>query len=320
MTKNREQKLEKAIKQVKRKDARKGLVKFSTDCLPIDSIHDAQGFTEKLFSNLKKSNERHEVKLYMLRLISRMIGRHKIQLLQFYPNLIRYLNSHNKEKISEIFAMIIESCHDLVPPETLRPIIEKIISNYVSEYCNNQHITVGLNAIREILMRMPLALDPEQIEYLCLYKSSRNKSVRAASKSLINYFRDVCPELLPRKLRGRFTEIDEENELKAFVFGQEKVNTDIDGIELLKKHEKIGTDVNLAADRILDNTDLKKIKILKLKEGVKHVDRHGFRDKDDELAAFAEGKRKDELASKRDEYRHKLELLMQLRAEKARRE
>ena len=219
MTKNREQKLEKAIKQVKRKDARKGLVKFSTDCLPIDGIHDPQGFTEKLFSNLKKSNDRHEVKLYMLRLISRMIGRHKIQLLQFYPNLIRYLNSHNKEKISEIFAMIIESCHDLVPPETLRPIIEKIISNYVSEYCNNQHITVGLNAIREILMRMPLALDPEQIEYLCLYKSSHNKSVRAASKSLINYFRDVCPELLPRKLRGRFTEIDEDNQLKSFVFG-----------------------------------------------------------------------------------------------------
>jgi len=180
--------------------------------------------------------------------------------------------------------MIIESCHDLVPPETIRPIIERIISNYVSEYCNNQHITVGLNAIREILMRMPLALDPEQIEYLCFYKTSHNKSVRAASKSLINYFRDVCPELLPKKLRGRFTEIDDENELKSFVFGREKLNTDIDGIELLKKHKKIDQEVNLAADRILDDVDLKKIKILKLKEGVKHVDRHGFRDRDDEVA------------------------------------
>ena len=132
--------------------------------------------------------------------------------------------------------MIIESCHDLVPPETLRPIIEKIISNYVSEYCNNQHITVGLNAIREILMRMPLALDPEQIEYLCLYKSSHNKSVRSAAKSLINYFRDVCPQLLPRKLRGRWAEVDEDNDMKNFVFGREKLNTDIDGIELLKRH------------------------------------------------------------------------------------
>ena len=59
----------------------------------------------------------------MLRLISRMIGRHKIQLLNFYPNLMRYLNSHNKDKISEIFAMIIESCHDLVPPENVKPVI-----------------------------------------------------------------------------------------------------------------------------------------------------------------------------------------------------
>jgi protein SDA1 len=69
------------------------------------------------------------------------------------------LSSHNKDKISERFAMIIESCHDLIPPETLKPIIERIISNYVTEYCNNQHITVGLNTIRDILMRMPLALD-----------------------------------------------------------------------------------------------------------------------------------------------------------------
>ena len=122
---------------MKRKKARKGLVKFNTDFLPIDTIFDAQSFVERLFSKLKKSNDKYEVKLYMLRLISRMIGRHKIQLLQFYPNLLRYLNSHNKDKIGEIFAMIVESCHDLVPPETMSPIIEKIISNYVTEYCNN---------------------------------------------------------------------------------------------------------------------------------------------------------------------------------------
>ena len=115
--------------------ARKSLVKFSTDFLPIDMIHDPAGFADKLFSKLKKSNDRYEVKLYMLRLISRLIGRHKIQMLQFYPNLLRYLSSHNKDKISEIFAMIIESCHELVPPETIRPIIERIISNFITEYC-----------------------------------------------------------------------------------------------------------------------------------------------------------------------------------------
>lgn len=214
----------------------------------------------------------------MLRLISRMIGRHKLQLLQFYPNLLRYLNSHNKDKISEIFAMIIESCHELVPPESVKPVIERVISNYITEYCNNQHICVGLNTIREVLLRMPLALEPDQIEYLCLFRTFKNKSVSSAAKSLINFFRDVCPELLPKKMRGRFNETDESNDKQNLLYGQVKLATDIDGIELLKKAEKIDDDVNLGADRILDDKALKKIKILQLKEGVRRVDRHGFRE------------------------------------------
>lgn len=280
MTKSREAKLETAIKQVKRKAKRKALVRFNTDFLPIDCVHDAQKFSERLFSQLKKSNEKYEVKLFMLRLVSRMIGRHKLQLLSFYPHLLRFLNSHNKDKISEIFAMIIESCHDLVPPENVKPILERIISNYITEYCSNEHITVGLNGLREILSRMPMALDEDQIEYLCYFRSFKNKSVAAAAKSLVNFFRDVCPELLPKKMRGRFTEVDETNEKQNFVFGAQKIDFDIDGIELLKKAEKIDKDKNLAADEILDDKTLKKIKLLKMKEGVKHVDRHGFRDND----------------------------------------
>jgi hypothetical protein len=40
MTKRREERLDRAIKQVKRKSMRKGLVKFGTDFLPIDTIYD----------------------------------------------------------------------------------------------------------------------------------------------------------------------------------------------------------------------------------------------------------------------------------------
>jgi protein SDA1 len=109
--------------------------------------------------------------------------------------------------------MIVESCHPLVPPEDVKPLLDKIIDNYVTEFCQNQHITVGINTIREILSRMPLALEPSQIDYLCMFRNHKNKSVCAATKSLINYFRDVCPELLPKRHVGRFTEIDESNAL-----------------------------------------------------------------------------------------------------------
>ena len=185
--------------------------------------------------------------------------------------------------------MIIESCHELVPPDEIKPLIEKIIANYITEFCNNQHITIGLNAIREILMRMPLALDESQIEYLCLFRTFRNASVVAASKSLINYFRDVCPNLLPRKFRGRFTKIDEDNAKENFVYGKQKINYGIDGIDLLKKSEGVDPEVNLAATRILDDTDLRKIKVLKLRQAVKKVDRKGFASSSEEESEQEEG-------------------------------
>ena len=92
------------------------------------------------------------------------------------------------------------------------------------------------------------------------------------------------------------------------VFGAEKVYKDIEGIDLLKKAEKIDPSVNLAADRLLDDRDLKKMKILQLKEGVKRVDRHGFAD---------EGGRNDELDSHREaiksEYYHKMLELIKIK-------
>ena len=85
-------------------------------------------------------------------------------------------------------------------------------------------------------------------------------------------------------MRGRFSVTDETNTKANLVYGAEKLNYDIDGIDLLKKATKVDEDVNLAAERVLDDTDLKKIKILQLKEGVKRVDRHGFREEDNEEA------------------------------------
>jgi protein SDA1 len=159
----------------------------------------------------------------------------------------------------------------MVPPEEIKPIIEKIISNFITEYCNNKHITIGLNAIREILTRMPLALDESQIEYLVAFRSFRNSSVVNATKSLINYFRDVCPQLLPKKFRGRFTKDDGDNRKEDFVFGRSKLNYDIDGIDLLAKHLGYEDGSSLTMNKVLTDEDFKLIKKLKLKEALKHV-------------------------------------------------
>ena len=74
--------------------------------------------------------------------------------------------------------------------------------------------------------------------------------------------------MLPKKWIGRFTEINDSN--REIVYGQEKVHTDVDGIELLKrKGDQVG--------EMLTDHELKKIRLLKMKQAVKHVDRKGFR-------------------------------------------
>ena len=61
------------------------------------------------------------------------------------------------------------------------------------------------------------------------------------------------------------------------VYGKQKVNFDIDGIELLAKAEGLEDPHGLASSRILTDEDLKKIKYLKLKQALKGV----VKDKDE---------------------------------------
>lgn len=81
LTKSKRKYLERAVKSQKRKHKRKNQVDFHTDFLPVDMLFDPPGYTDRLFNKLKKSNDRYETKLLLVRLMSRLIGRHKIIIL-----------------------------------------------------------------------------------------------------------------------------------------------------------------------------------------------------------------------------------------------
>ena len=136
-------------------------------------------------------------------------------------------------------------------------------------------------------MRQPLALDEAQIEYLIEFRSYKNKSVMAAARSLINFFREVCPQLLPKKYLGRDKEWLKEDKEDPLIFGQQKLEHGISGQELLKE----GADI--AAERLLTDKDLRKIKVLKMRQAMRKVDKHGFREDDDEKAEKVEGEESD---------------------------
>ncbi len=97
-------------------------------------------------------------------------------------------------------------------------------------------------------------------------------------------------------MRGRFTEIDEDNKKEnVTVYGRQKVFYDIDGIDLLKKASKMPDEYNLAAEKILDDSDLRKIKYLKMKKALQKIDKKRFRD------SGSEGEQNDEEEKDEDE-------------------
>ena len=103
--------------------------------------------------------------------------------------------------VTKILAFTAQASHQLVPPDALEPVVLAIANNFVTERCSSEVMAVGLNAIRLISARCPLAMTSTLLQDLVQYKSYKDKSVMMAARSLIQLFRDVNPGLLHRKDR-----------------------------------------------------------------------------------------------------------------------
>lgn len=161
----------------------------------IQVLHDPQTLAEKLFKKLRQSGgERFEVKLLLMNFVSRLIGCHKLLLLSYYSFLQRYLTSHQQD-VTQILAFLIQACHELVPPEDLLPVVKAIAYNFITERCTNESIAVGINAVREIIVRAPALLrEPDMgdfVQDLAMYGRKTHKSVMMAAHGIVNLVRYV---------------------------------------------------------------------------------------------------------------------------------
>ena len=107
-TNKRKKKLERALEAVKKHKKKKTSVEaFNFSALHL--IYDPQEFCEKLFRQMEKTTERFEVRLMMIDLISRLIGIHRLIVLNFYPFMKRFLQPHQREVV------ILVQMHYLLP-------------------------------------------------------------------------------------------------------------------------------------------------------------------------------------------------------------
>ena len=158
----------------------------------IQVLHDPQSLAEKLFKKLRQSGESFEVKLLIMNFVSRIIGCHKLIILNFYSFLQRYMTSHQQD-VTLVLAYLIQACHDLVPSEELLPIVKAIAYNFITERCSNEVIAVGINSLREIFSRVHAILLSDGMEDfiqdIALYSKKAHKSVMMASHGVINLVR-----------------------------------------------------------------------------------------------------------------------------------
>ncbi|RKP21355.1 SDA1-domain-containing protein [Rozella allomycis CSF55] len=211
------------------KDSKVEVFNFSA----IHLLNDPQGFTEKLFSKLRDSPKSlpFEMKIMVMNVISRVIGIHKLTLLSFYPFLFNYLNPHQQE-VTLILTFAAQSTHELIPPEDIEAMVKTIANNFVADHCAPEVITVGLNSIREICSRNPLAMNSDLLKDLTEYKDYKNKGVVMAARSLIQLFRDKNPELLHRRERGKFVS-ENMKEFKKLQFGESLALESLPGVQVI---------------------------------------------------------------------------------------
>lgn len=171
-----------------------------------------------------------------MNLISRLIGTHKLTILGLYSFLLRYLTPKQRN-VTQIMAAAAQASHDTISPEIIHPMVRKIADEFVSEGVATEVASAGINTIREILSRAPLAIDTPLLHDLTAYKSSKAKPVVMAARSLISLYRDIAPEMLPRKDRGKVASMGlQAGENRGLPkFGEQKAATTIPGIELLAK-------------------------------------------------------------------------------------
>eukprot|EP00172_Hildenbrandia_rubra_P002215 Plantae.Rhodophyta-Hildenbrandia_rubra.ctg2917.p1 GENE.Plantae.Rhodophyta-Hildenbrandia_rubra.ctg2917~~Plantae.Rhodophyta-Hildenbrandia_rubra.ctg2917.p1 ORF type:complete len:696 (-),score=131.50 Plantae.Rhodophyta-Hildenbrandia_rubra.ctg2917:5935-8022(-) len=261
-------KRKKVERQILRRTRQRGKRQNSAEHAPFSALvllNDPQSFAERLFSDIqhRRRNESFALRLALLNLLTRIVGTHQVLLLNLYPYLQRYLQPQQQD-VTKVLAYLIQACHDLIPPDALFPTVRWLANTFVSDRCSPQVSAAGLNTIRGICSRVPLAiLDSENedkpvaeresalLQELAEYKNSKDKGVAIAARSLVAVYREAMPTLLRKKDRGKHAqEIIIGGSLPDVKYGQSEAATGVAGMDLLKdsKMEDAGADADVEED------------------------------------------------------------------------
>ena len=89
--------------------------------------------------------------------------------------------------------VLVESTHSYIDKEELEGVIKHTIDQLVSEVNKDQVIVIGLNSIREMVIRNTTLLESHQVNYLVQFSEYKEKNVGQSSRSILNLYRQINP-------------------------------------------------------------------------------------------------------------------------------
>ena len=127
-SKKRAKIMENAVAKAKKQEKKKNQphpLNFSA----LHLLHDPQTFAENLFSKHLQHSTKSKLnlgnRLLVLQLLSRLVGLHKLTIVSLYSYFIKYLTPR-QPSVTSFLASLAQSTHNLVPPDTLEPLLQKI--------------------------------------------------------------------------------------------------------------------------------------------------------------------------------------------------
>ncbi|XP_041086897.1 protein SDA1 homolog [Polyodon spathula] len=118
----------------------------------------------------------------------------------------------------------------------IQPVMMTIANNFVTDRNSGEVMTVGINAIKELTGRCPLAMTEDLLQDLAQYKGHKDKNVMMSARALIQLFRTLNPKMLHKRDRGKPTEASIEAKIPGY--GELESKDYIPGAEVLEVEQE----------------------------------------------------------------------------------
>lgn len=199
----------------------------------LDLIENPHKFVLHLFSFLSrpetsKNFKTRDSQLRALELLSKIIAHFQLNFDEFLKYITKFVRP-NYENVTKMLVICASAVHPQTTPDQLTELLRIIADRFIVDNLDEEIRIVGLNCVREICARNCHGMTESMLSDLTLEKKSDIKGVVVAARSLINLFREVQPDLLSKKDRGKPN--DKEGPVIGAVFGEVKEDFDEELLE-----------------------------------------------------------------------------------------